>query len=254
MESNKTEDVGKTNPTKTYRDNLIEKYPDIKIENDDYNPLFEKYYNDSQTQLDNYKNNEQAVADIINSDPDFEAILTEMIVNKTPLRVAITKFLSEDELISKAGDEDYQAWQSARDERLNKAKKRKSDEEVIAQNEKKSIELIDSFLNEKGLKDEKDKDNFIQIVNDVFENLLWKKITPEFLELCFKGSTYDKAVKKATEDGQIAGLNKNIEAKMASNDATGDGIPTPQGGIGSSPEQRRRRDPFLGDIKERKSI
>lgn len=230
------------NTKPTYRDRLKGKYPDMAANtDDDFTAMSEKYMDDSEAELGRYRDSEKAVSDLIESDPQFKAVVTDMLANGAPFVVALARNVDPEDLQRVEGDNDYDQWQQARNQRLEQAARVAEQQKEIAQNELESSKAFDEFCSEKGIEDA-DKDIFLQVINDALWGLLYKKIDRKFLELCYKGSQFDKAVDAARETGEINGRNAAIEAKKAKSAAAaaGDGIPSTSG-AGSAPQGRKRR-------------
>lgn len=240
----------------SYRDRLKGKYPDMAAQSDDdYAAMSERYMDDSEKELTRYRDSEKAVSDLIESDPQFKAVVTDMLANGSPFVVALARHVDPQELQRVEGDEDYEQWQKARNEKLERAAKAAQQQKEIAENEIESSKVFDDFCNEKGISEE-EKDTFLQVINDALFGLLYKKIDRKFLEMCFKGSQFDKAVADAMAAGEINGRNTAIEAKIAADaaKAAGDGLPSPGGSATMPREKRKRVNPMFSGIRERKEF
>ena len=240
-----------------YRDRLRSKYPDMAAEtDDDFAAMSEKYLDDTEAELGRYRDSEKAVSELIDSDPQFKAVVTDMLANGASFVIAVARNIDPDDLQRVEGDEDYQQWQQARNERLERAAKAAEQQKEIAQNEIESSKLFDDFCNEKGIAEE-EKDTFLQVINDALFGLLYKKIGKEFLEMCYKGSQFDKAVADAMAAGEINGRNTAIEAKKAKDSAkaAGDGIPNAgNGGATVQQPKQRRVNPLFAGIREKEEF
>lgn len=237
----------------TYRDRLRGKYPDMPAETDeDYAAIGEKYLDDTESELSRFRDSEAAVSEIIKSDPMFEAVVTDMLVENIPFIIALQRHVPVEQLTMQEGDAGYEQWTEARNQRLAKAAKMAEQQKEIAENEVASSKLFNEFAQEKNM-DEAEKDEFLSIINDALFALLYKKIDRKFLELCFKGSRFDKAVQEAEQIGEINGRNANIETKKVSlqQQSEGDGIP---GSTGSSatvaPSRKKRSNAFFEGLRE----
>lgn len=237
----------------TYRDRLKGKYPDMAaVTDDDYAAMSEKYMDDSEAELSRFRDSEAAVSEIIKSDPVFEAVVTDMLVNDMPFIVAIQRHVPVEDLTLEEGDDNYDKWKEAKSQRLAKAAQIAEQQKEIAENEVASSKLFNDYAAEKNMT-EQEKDEFLSIINDALFALLYKKIDRKFLDLCFKGSRFDKAVAEAEQVGEINGRNTAIEAKIAEEDtkAAGDGIPGSIGGGGNvAPTKKKRTNAFFSGIRE----
>lgn len=239
-----------------YRDRLKGKYPDMAAQTDeDFAMMSEKYMDDSEAELTRYRDSEKAVSELIESDPQFKAVVTDMLVNGVPFVVALAKNVDPEELQRVEGDDDYDQWQQARNQRLEQARRAAEQQKEIAQNEIESSKLFDDFCSEKNIQ-ESERDTFLQVINDALWGLLYKKIDRKFLEMCYKGSQFDKAVADAMATGEINGRNSAIEAKksgQASKEA-GDGIPKTGSGSTAQSIRRRRVNPLFDGIREKENF
>lgn len=239
-----------------YRNRLKSRYPDMAAQtDDDFAAMSEKYMDDSEAELNRYRESEKAVSDLIESDPQFKAVVTDMLANNAPFIVALARNVDIEDLERVEGDSDYDQWQQARNQRLEQAARAAEQQKEIAQNELESSKLFDEFCAEKGIEDT-DKDTFLQVINDALWGLLYKKIDRKFLELCYKGSQFDKAIGEAMATGEINGRNANIEAKRAAQKekATGDGIPSTGGGATSMTTKQKRVNPMFAGIREKENF
>lgn len=239
-----------------YRDRLRSRYPDMAAETDeDFAMMSEKYMDDSETELGRYRDSEKAVSDLIESDPQFKAVVTDMLANGAPFVVALARHVDPEDLQRVEGDDDFEQWQKARNEKLQRAAQAAEQQKEIAQNELESSKAFDDFCAEKGISEE-EKDTFLQVINDALWGLLYKKIDRKFLEMCYKGSQFDKAVADAMAAGEINGRNTAIEAKRAKQkaDAAGDGIPVTGSNATPASESRRRVNPMFAGIREKQNF
>ena len=204
-----------------------EKYPDFTPEDDsEWNEkedeVFTSLYDDNKT----YRDAESKLDEIISTDPELADVLNDMVVDKVPFRVAIAKHYSQEDLIPVEGEEDFDAYQSAFEERVNRKKARDERDAQIAANEEESLNAIDTFAEEKGM-DEEGKKGFIGFINDIFSEMLYKKLTPQTLSAFYNAMNHDVDVADVAEAAEIKGRNAKIEADMAEEDAAaeGDGMP-----------------------------
>ena len=241
----------------TYRERLQAKYPDMAAQTDeDYAAMSEKYLDDTESELSRYRDSEAAVSELIQADPEFEAVVTDMLVDGIPFRVALQRHIPVEELTPVEGDDDYEQWQQAKSQRLAKAAARAEQQKQIAENEVASSKLFNEYAAEKNMT-EQEKDEFLSIINDALFALLYKKIDKKFLDLCFKGSRFDKAVEEAEQIGEMNGRNSAIEAKMAeqTSKTSGDGIPGSIGGSGAMAQPKKRKtNSFFNGIREHKDF
>ena len=123
-------------------------------------------------------------------------------------------------------------------------------------NEDEAYDNIDAFCEKNGYSDE-DKKEFIGYINEFYNSLSMRKITPEILQTLDNARHYEDDMASAEENGFVAGKNENIAAKRAANNskAAADGVPVPQGGGAPIVEApARKKNPMFEGIKERNLV
>lgn len=249
----------KTNPTEApampkYRERLRSRYADANPQTDqDWDELAERGYAEDEATINGYKDNEKVIQDILDSDKDAAAVISEMIVNGTPFRAAVAKYFDPEDLVAKEGDEDYEYYQKSTDERKRMGQEFRARGEEKRKNTKDAYDNIDKFAEKQGM-DAAAKDAFIGFVNTLYNDLSVLKLTPETLTKLYKAMTYDEAVAEAAETGEIDGKNAAIEAQRVrkTSAANGDGVPTPQGGSAPVKPKPQRQKTIFDDLPKRK--
>lgn len=237
------------------RKRLKDRYPEEEPADDDaWEGLYNRYMDESEAELGKYKNAEGKMTELCNIYPEFAELVYNMLENKMPLRAAVAKVFAQEDLIPQEGDDDYEAYKKAYEERVKGVKARDSQTKEIEANESKSIETIDVFCQEKGLTEEQ-KEELIRLINDHFTELLYKRISPEMLEGFLKQMNFDTAIQEAEKVGEIKGKNANIEAKRVNErkNESGDGLPDSGGGGKLNVVPKPKAKSFF-DLPERKSI
>jgi len=241
----------------SYRERLKGRYPDMAAQTDeDFAVMSERYLDDTEKELSRFRDSEAAVSELIKSDPEFEAVVTDMLINDVPFRVALVKHIPIEDLTPTEGEDDYEGWKAAKSQRLERAAKMAQQQKEIAENEVASSKVFNDYTAEKGMS-EQEQDEFLSIINDALFALLYKKIDRKFLDLCFKGSRFDKAVQEAEMIGETNGRNTAIEAKKAQEASknAGDGIPGSAGGSGTMAQPKKvRRNSFFEGLREHKDF
>lgn len=237
------------------RQRLKERYPEENPETDDaWEQVYGRYMDESEGELSRYREAECRLNELCRAYPEFGEVVHEMVANRLPFRAAVARVLSADDLIPQEGDEDYDACRTAWEERLERVEKRERQTREIAGNEARSLEAIDRFCEEKGLSEE-EKDGLVELINDHFADLLYKRISPSMLEGFFKQMSFDLAVEEAAKAGELRGRNQQIEARRAQERAgrAGDGLPGAGGGGAIRPVDTPRERHFF-DLPERRRI
>lgn len=238
-----------------FRKRLKERYPDEDpADENGWEELYNRYMDESEAEVGKYKDAEGRLTELCKVYPEFGELVYNMLENKMPLRVAVAKVLSQEDLIPQEGDDDYEAFRKAYDERSAAVKKKEGLSKEIEGNENKSLETIDAFCKDKGLSEEQ-KERLIDLINDQFTELLYKRISPDMLEGFLKQMNFESAVEEAGKAGELKGRNANIEAKRVKEEtvSAGDGLPGGGGG-GSLNVGRKPLAKSFFDLPERKGI
>lgn len=237
-----------------YRERLGKRYPDVNPQTDqEWDDLAERGYAEDEERIKLFEDNNKVIEDILDSDKDAAAVISEMIVNGTPFRAAVAKFFDPEDLVAKEGDEDYEYYQKSAEERKKMGQEFRARGEEKRKNEQEAYDNIDKFAEKKAL-DAAAKDAFVSFINTLYNDLSVLKLTNATLEKLYKAMTYDEAVAEAAEAAEIDGKNAAIEAarvKKAEAKA-GDGVPTPAGGSAPVPEPRKKKPTIFDDIPNRK--
>ena len=254
------EEVIQTAPEQTtpaepkYRERLRNRFPDANPQSDqEWDDLTERGFAEDEEKTKLFEDNNKVIQDILDSDKDLANVMSEMIVNGTPFRAAVAKYLDPEALVAKEGDDDYEYDQKSSEERKKMGQEFRDRAAQRRTNEKEAYDNIDKFAEKKAL-DDAAKDAFVQFVNTLYDDLSMLKLTPETLEKLYKAMTYDEAVAEAAETAEIDAKNAAIEAtrvKKAEAKA-GDGVPTPTGGSAPEPEKPKKKPTIFDDIPQRK--
>lgn len=237
-----------------YRERLRGRYADANPQSDqEWDDLTERGFAEDEERIKNYEDNNKVIEDILDSDKDAAAVISEMIVNGTPFRAAVAKYFDPEDLVAKEGDADYDYYQKSADERKKMGQEFRKRGEERRNNEKEAYDNIDKFAEKKKL-DKAAKDAFIGFVNTLYNDLSVLKLSMSTLEKLYKAMTFDEAVAEAAETGAKEAKNDAIEAarvRKAVNNA-GDGVPTPAGGSSPAPAPKPKKATIFDDIPKRK--
>ena len=237
-----------------YRERLRGRYADANPQSDqEWDDLAEKAYAEDEEKIKLHEDNDKVIQDILDSDKDAAAVISEMIVNGTPFRAAVAKFFDPEDLVAKEGDDDYEYYQKSSEERKAMGKAFRERGEMKRNNEKEAYDNIDKFAEKKAL-DEAAKDEFIKYINELYNDLSVLKLTDKTLDKLYKAMTYEEAVAEAAETGAIEAKNEAIEATRVKKavDTAGDGVPTPNGGSAPAPAPKPKKKGFFDDLPQRK--
>ena len=240
-----------------YRERLKKRFADREFNSDeDWDNAAEEAFAEDEESLKVFKDNNTIIDEIIASDKDLAAILADIVANHIPFRAAVAKRFSPEDLVAKEGDDDYEYYQKSFEERLATGKEIQRIAQERLKNEDEAYDNIDAFCEEKGYSDE-DKKEFIGFINEFYNSLSMRKITPEILKTLDNARHYEDDMATAEESGFVAGKNENIAAKRAAEKsrANADGVPVPQGSgapVAQAPE--RRINPMFEGIKQRNLV
>ena len=237
-----------------YRERLRNRYADANPQSDqEWDDLTERGFAEDEESLSQYKDNERVIQDLLDSDKDLNAVVSEMIMNGTPFRAAIAKYFDPEDLVAKEGDEDYEYYQKSADERKKMGQAFRERGAERRKNEKEAYDNIDKFAEKKGM-DEAAKEQFIGFINTIYNDMSDLRLSTATLGKLYKAMTYDEAVAEAAESAEIDGKNQAIEATRVrkSSAAAGDGVPAPQGGSSPTPTPKKKRPSIFDGLPEKK--
>lgn len=240
-------------PQKSYRDRIKERYPDNIPENDDGWPELEnRYATEMEDQLGSYKEAEQVMQEVVTAYPEMAGMLYDIAVNHVPPRVALAKYFSQEDLIPQEGDDDFEAYKSAYEERKANAGKRSAWEKEMQANQEETIKNIDKYCAAKGY-DEAKKTELLDFMESAFSDLLLKKVSPAILEAFDKAMNYDADMAAAKSNGVIEGKNAAIEVKRK-DVPVDDGVPQPVNTGSMEPAPLKQKNSLFDGMRERKGI
>lgn len=219
-------------PTYTgFRKRIMDKFADCgeDLSNEDvYEKYCNKYADDCENELKGYHDSDAVLKEIFDVYPEFKEMIQDISVNKVPPRVAIAKQFDMEDLTPVVGDEDFDAYMKAYNDKKESNKKQKEFEDMLFKNIGESNGKIDAFIKSKGYTDDQKKE-LIDLMNSTFDKSFKGETDDAMLEMFAKALMFDKAVEQARAVGNIEGRNANIEAKIMREErkSTGDGLPNP---------------------------
>jgi hypothetical protein len=240
-----------------YRERLKKRFADREFNSDeDWDNAAEEAYAEDEESINVFKDNNKIIDEVIASDKDLAAIIADIVANHIPFRAAVAKRFSPEDLVAKEGDEDYDYYQKSYEERVATGKEIQRIAQERLKNEDEAYDNIDAFCEKKGYSDD-DKKEFIKFINEFYNSLSMRKITPEILQTIDNARHYEEDMASAEENGFVAGKNENIAAKRVSekDKAAADGVPVPQGGGAHVSEpQTKKINPMFAGIKQRNLV
>ncbi len=237
-----------------YRERLRGRYADANPQTDqDWDDLAERGYAEDEERIKAFEDNNKVIQDVLDSDKDASAVISDMIINGTPFRAAVAKYFAPEDLVPKEGDDDYEYYQKSVDERKKMGQAFRERSERKKANATEAYDNIDRFAEQNGLGEE-EKDGFVTFVNTLYDDLSDLKLSMETLGKLYKAMTYDAAVAEAAEAAERDGKNEAIELKRVrkASDTMGDGVPTPAGGSSPIAPPKPKKHTIFDDIKPRK--
>lgn len=250
-------EVEETPKLPAYRERLKKRFTDREFNSDeDWDNAAEEAFAEDEESINVFKDNNKIIDEIIASDKDLAAIIADIVANHIPFRAAVAKRFSPEDLVAKEGDDDYEYYQKSYEERVATGKELQRIAQERLKNEDEAYDNIDAFCEKKGYSDE-DKKEFIKFINEFYNSLSMRKITPEILQTLDNARHYEDDMTSAEENGFIAGKNENISAKRAAehSKAAGDGVPVPNGSgapLVEAPE--KKVNPMFSDLKKRNYV
>lgn len=187
--------------------------PDAKYDEDE-----EEYSRQAMSMLDEYEGkagqfdqmSEKMSARFNKNPEEAEAFLAYL--DGASLPSAIRRYMGDEALTMKEGDEGWDEYQKAGKEREEQFASHRAALDQFMQNAKDSDVTMADFITEAGLDEEgaqKFKDLVVAIANDMSAG----KITKETLTLLKRATDYDKDVGGAREQGRVEGRNEKIEVE-----------------------------------------
>lgn len=240
-----------------YRERIKKRYADREFNSDeDWDNAAEEAFAEDEETINVFRDNNKIIDEVIASDKDLAAIIADIVANHIPFRAAVAKRFSPEDLVAKEGDEDYDYYQKSYEERVATGREIQRIAQERLKNEDEAYDNIDAFCEQKGYSDE-DKKEFIGYINEFYNSLSMRKITPEVLQTIDNARHYDADMASAEESGFVAGKNENIAAKRASEreKAVADGVPVPSGsGAPVMDAPKKKENPFFAGIKQRNIV
>ena len=250
-------EVAETPKMPAWKERLKGRYSDREFNtDDDWDNAAEEAFAEDEESIKIFTDNNKIIDEVIASDKDLAAVISDIVANHIPFRAAVAKRFSPDELVAKEGDEDYEYYQKSYEERVATGKEIQRIAQERLKNEDEAYDNIDAFCEKKGYSDD-DKKEFIKFINEFYNSLSMRKITPEVLPTLDNARHYEDDMASAEENGFVAGKNEKIASARAAEKSktAGDGVPTPNGAgapVTQAPE--KKANPMFSDLKKRNYV
>lgn len=211
---------------KTKRELLNErlsgKYPDMDFTDDEVLAgRINDDYDDYESQLSGYRENEKKITDLFNSDPRSASFMIGWSEGADPAVELVRQFGTD---IKEAIDdpERQEAIAAANKEYLERVAKSKELEEQYQANIAESLKHIDELQAKNGLTDEQ-VDAAMALVLQIANDAVVGKFTPETIEMAMKAINHDADVTEASYEGEVRGRNTKIDETLRKRQS-GDGV------------------------------
>ena len=178
----------------------------------------EEYSRQAMAMLDEYEGKagrydemSEKMSSRFNKSPE-EAEAFLAYLDGAPLTSAIRRYMGDEALSMKEGDEGWEDYQRAGKEREEQFASNRAALEQFMQNAQDSDVTMSDFIAEAGL-DKESAQNFKNLVVSIANDMSAGKITKETLMLLNRAMNYEKDVEGSREQGRVEGRNEKIEVE-----------------------------------------
>jgi hypothetical protein len=252
-------ETGSTEPTERkprelFYERIRTSRPEANYDEDE-----EEYSRQAMAMLDEYEGkagrydemSEKMSARFNKSPEEAEAFLAYL--DGAPLTSAIRRYMGDEALSMKEGDERWEDYQRAGKEREEQFASNRAALEQFMQNAQDSDVTMSDFITEAGL-DEEGAQNFKDLVVSIANDMSAGKITKETLMLLNRAMNYEKDIEGSREQGRVEGRNEKIEVEKKR--MKGSGLPNAHASGNASEEvdvkQSNSTADWLGKFGSRK--
>jgi hypothetical protein len=234
-------------------------YPDTEINDGNYDEMVAKTMAEHFIpKMKGYQEANEKLRAMMTSEPELGKILADMAQGAKFVEI-LPRYVDVQNLKLEPGDPDYSTWEANNKARMESYHQNLDRQTQLQNNQRKSMETIASWFEEKGFGDE-DQKGFTSFVSELLDRAYSGEITPEFLNKMYYAMNYEEDVKKAEEVGAVKGRNEKIVVEDLEESAmkAGDGMPVITGGVSAEKEERPdNADPLtksLRGLKNKKSV
>lgn len=227
------------------------KFPDREFASDaDVMNAANELILDYDQKIERQKTSNAKVMEAIKSDPAFEAILVDMMRNKTSFAVALHKHADMDALMPQEGEPDYDAYNATVAEKRKRMEEDKAWEEQRNRNLEASMQEIQALADELKISDE-EAETFINDFTGLFTRVLEGNIDKETFRKLYRAINYDKLMAEETAMAETRGRNAKVEEmaseEMMMSDGTA-GVGSGGGDVATEEPEETEDDPFSNSI------
>ncbi len=151
---------------------------------------------------------EKQLADVFNSDPRSAQFLLEWASGGDPLMLLVRNY-GDDFRAALDDPEKLQQFAEARGEYITRQAKEREMKDRAEKNLAASLEALDAEIAAGGYTEE-DADRAFRLLNDVVNDAVVEKVTPETWRLFLKALNYDQDVEQAAHEAEVRGRNAKI--------------------------------------------
>lgn len=208
--------------------------PDAKYDEDEeeYSRQAMAIMDELEGKAGNYDEMHGRLMKRFNQNPaEAEAFLTYL--DGAPLPAAIRRYMGDEALTMKEGDDGWEEFVKAGEEREKQYADNRAALDQYMQNAKDSDAAMEAFIAETGL-DEEGAQGFKDVVMSILNDMSAGKVTKETLSLLKRAVDYENDLNGAREQGRVDGRNESIEREKKR--IKGSGLPNATAG-GSANEE-----------------
>lgn len=225
-----------------YTERLKKKYPDRNFDDDE--ALFAQVnddYDSYDEELENYKSNEKALADLFVADPKSAAFITRWSKGGDPVEVLIELY-GDDFRDALDDPEKLKGITEANKKFAEKVAKEKEYEAAYNQNIEETKTNIDIVQKQEGLSDD-DIDKAMEFLVGVMTDGILGKFSVETITMAVKAINHDDDVAMADREGEVRGRNEKIVEKIKKSQES-DGITNLSGAGAPIPMEKKKKSIF----------
>lgn len=187
--------------------------PDAKYDEDEeeYSRQAMSILDDLEGRAGQYDKMSEKMSARFNQNPE-EAEAFLAYLNGASLPSAIRRYMGDEALVMKEGDEGWDEYQKAGKEREEQFASNRAALDQFMQNAQDSDVTMADFIAEAGL-DEEGAQNFKDLVVSIANDMSAGKITKDTLMLLNRAMNYEKDVEGSREQGRVEGRNEKIEVE-----------------------------------------
>lgn len=230
------------NNKERYTERLKKKYPDRNFDDDE--ALFEQInldYDNYDSELEDYKNNERALTELFVSDPKSAAFITRWSKGGDPVEMMIELY-GDDFRDALDDPEKLKGITEANKKFAEKVAKEKEYEAAYNQNIEETKYNIDIVKSQENLSDD-DIDKAMEFLIGVITDGILGKFSVETITMAIKAINHDDDVAMADREGEVRGRNEKIVEKIKKSQES-DGITNLSGAGAPIPMEKKKKSIF----------